>query len=671
MRRPPVPGTPWRSSRYWMRPASALVRWSLAVAAAVLFAVLGTFFLVSHRVASPGALSSAHRDVTEQRDCVQCHQPAHAADDMRCQRCHDPLDANRLAVTAHAAVGAGVDVRSVHTGSMKCAACHTEHAGASSDLKRVDDRRCDGCHQFGSFRHHPAFASERAARDSSSSLEFSHLIHLREVAKTRADRCQSCHQATRDGRGFEPIAFDTHCASCHVVNGSLTSNGTAVLKSGWIPGAALPSAGAPWRAPAQIDADDRGRVMFEGFSHRDPWVTAVASQLTRRIAGSSLALERASQERRRDNVSALLSTVPLASMMGEDLAAWQTILDGEISALERAGDGQPNGQRINGRQAADPQLVAQERANLDQLLTAIAGRAAGPAAERVAALKDRLARSAPGGASAAPPDAGAVRERLDAIDMAVSRAQPAIRGAAAEDIRSLTAEIRRLTRGDTVDQPSHDQQRMQTLALLNAVEPKATPLLRARLGELRSLFMLTAREGATVRDAKVSLRGRIALERSLRQDGGPVPVDAIVNAERGEATRALGSLPVLDPPATNDAFPSMSTLDPARARTALGGALGGCVWCHRLDADKAALRPVVAARPGLSSAVFTHKPHLLREQCESCHRTIGTSNTGEDINLPGVAKCQECHQSARPRADCVSCHRYHPRSAAELAMAQR
>jgi hypothetical protein len=41
------------------------------------------------------------------------------------------------------------------------------------------------------------------------------------------------------------------------------------------------------------------------------------------------------------------------------------------------------------------------------------------------------------------------------------------------------------------------------------------------------------------------------------------------------------------------------------------------------------------------------------------------------VNLPTVASCRTCHDGGRARADCASCHNYHPRSAAELVVASR
>jgi hypothetical protein len=111
-------------------------------------------------------------------------------------------------------------------------------------------------------------------------------------------------------------------------------------------------------------------------------------------------------------------------------------------------------------------------------------------------------------------------------------------------------------------------------------------------------------------------------------------------------------------------------IDPSRAKTALKGLLEVCLTCHRLDEDEAAMRPVVSSRSMLTAAVFSHKPHTNQVACDSCH-TVAKSRAGVDVNLPSIRSCETCHDAARARADCVSCHTYHPQSAAELVRASR
>jgi len=64
----------------------------------------------------------------------------------------------------------------------------------------------------------------------------------------------------------------------------------------------------------------------------------------------------------------------------------------------------------------------------------------------------------------------------------------------------------------------------------------------------------------------------------------------------------------------------------------------------------------------LARAKFNHLPHVQQLKCEDCHTGIRASHKAEDVNLPGVAICQNCHRPGKSRADCAECHRYHPPS---------
>ena len=64
----------------------------------------------------------------------------------------------------------------------------------------------------------------------------------------------------------------------------------------------------------------------------------------------------------------------------------------------------------------------------------------------------------------------------------------------------------------------------------------------------------------------------------------------------------------------------------------------------------------------LARAKFNHLPHVQQLMCEDCHGRIRTSHKAEDVNLPGIVKCQSCHRTGKSRADCAECHRYHPPS---------
>src|SRR5688572_5040236 len=253
MRRPTPPGTPSRASRYLIPLDSGrLVRKSLGIAAVVLMLGLVLYLAGLHRIASPGTLAAAHGSIDVQ--CTQCHQPAKQVIDLRCARCHDPLDTRRFEEPAHAGRISALAARAADQAAPACATCHADHGGRRRDLTQVADRQCASCHTFTSLSRHPEFALVRAGTDAGSGFDFSHEIHLREIAKVGGDRCLSCHTPTSDQRAFEPIAFDTHCAKCHVVNDALTLNGTDLLKSGWTPETVLPPA-ASSSSPTRGTAD--------------------------------------------------------------------------------------------------------------------------------------------------------------------------------------------------------------------------------------------------------------------------------------------------------------------------------------------------------------------------------------------------------------------------------
>ena len=82
------------------------------------------------------------------------------------------------------------------------------------------------------------------------------------------------------------------------------------------------------------------------------------------------------------------------------------------------------------------------------------------------------------------------------------------------------------------------------------------------------------------------------------------------------------------------------------------------------------MRPVPPTRSILTGAFFSHRPHTNQESCDTCH-AVAKSREGIDVNLPPVQSCRICHDGSRARADCVSCHTYHPASAADMMRAAR
>ena len=106
----------------------------------------------------------------------------------------------------------------------------------------------------------------------------------------------------------------------------------------------------------------------------------------------------------------------------------------------------------------------------------------------------------------------------------------------------------------------------------------------------------------------------------------------------------------------------------ARAEAALSGPAvkGQCQTCHVLDEGTNAAEwdivPVDAIHDWLSSARFDHGDHEGEASCSSCH-AVATSQSVEDVAMPSIGTCLECHGSASDFPDvdstCASCHEFH------------
>ena len=123
-------------------------------------------------LASPGALSRAHRALETAGRCEACHEVGHKVTAAKCLSCHEPI-ARRLAAK-----------RGVHRRvERECATCHVEHAGVEADIRPIERGRFDH------------------AAETGYALEGRHAL--------LATRCEACHA----GRSF--LAAKTSCASCH------------------------------------------------------------------------------------------------------------------------------------------------------------------------------------------------------------------------------------------------------------------------------------------------------------------------------------------------------------------------------------------------------------------------------------------------------------------------
>ena len=133
------------------------------------------------RVSSPGPVSSSHSPIESR--CEQCHTVGRGVADVRCERCHDPGGADRFTQQGHVLLGSGNPHKAAMAPAVACAACHTDHRGRATQVKRTDDRNCAECHDFSSLKSHPEFAAVRAQISTGAGLSFGHQRHIAEAAK--------------------------------------------------------------------------------------------------------------------------------------------------------------------------------------------------------------------------------------------------------------------------------------------------------------------------------------------------------------------------------------------------------------------------------------------------------------------------------------------------------
>ena len=105
----------------------------------------------------------------------------------------------------------------------------------------------------------------------------------------------------------------------------------------------------------------------------------------------------------------------------------------------------------------------------------------------------------------------------------------------------------------------------------------------------------------------------------------------------------------------------------------------GCKYCHTVEGSQKAwqIAPTNIAERWFGHSQFNHFSHRHRpkhragqeplvsdENCTACHQYTKRSTRTEDVLMPSIRKCRECHDATvdlkeQARTDCVSCHRYH------------
>ncbi len=93
---------------------------------------------------------------------------------------------------------------------------------------------------------------------------------------------------------------------------------------------------------------------------------------------------------------------------------------------------------------------------------------------------------------------------------------------------------------------------------------------------------------------------------------------------------------------------------------------GVCGECHYpvVANGRADVMPVHLRSQYLLNGWFDHKAHD-QEDCTTCH-AADTSDTAQDLLLPGIAVCRDCHLGENARraevpSSCAMCHSYHPK----------
>jgi hypothetical protein len=259
--------TPIRSLRSWRGITVMLL---VAATLAMLLLTFGSTH--GNRVLSPGDLSFSHSSV--RNDCAQCHGPlegrpagwlavsvgslsAHDNSQL-CLNCHrvgeEPLQPHSLAPArlqpltqavlkkngpGHPPAGlalASFIASPIRSGEheLACATCHKEHRGNESNLKKLTNQQCQGCHatQFASFADgHPKFTDYPFSRRTR--IIFDHQAHFPRLKDTASPAsaphsCLDCHQTDLRGGTMTVKSFEVVCASCH----DAQIKGKAAVKTG-------------------------------------------------------------------------------------------------------------------------------------------------------------------------------------------------------------------------------------------------------------------------------------------------------------------------------------------------------------------------------------------------------------------------------------------------------
>ena len=638
-------GAPDRKNRYLVpgSPGRGVLLGSLAAGGAIAAGVLLLNFAGAKRMASPGPLASPHAPLDSR--CEHCHSQRTTLD-LRCERCHDPAGSEAWRLSAHARFAGDVSSLPLASQTAKkqlgqnplaCAECHIDHRGRRFVLHRVSDLMCARCHgaDTPSLKRHVEFAVVRGKATPSRGLKISHDRHVLEalarlVGKTKADdltpeekkkgtegaalqrTCETCHVSTSDQTTFEPIDFDRHCSACHLKDGSVGATdpiaATDVVAAEKVP--------ASWAASASGQFSvQRNKLAKSVLLHRDPWVLFNLAKLRRELDPAGYLAERNALLLAVDEGSRSGQSFPLSRASGADVDTARQALSTEVAALAR-------------RIASAP-----EKADAAAL-------AAGLAPFTAAAAK-----AAPADASALKDAAAGVTGKLTGGLAPLSAAEAAARRA--ELLSALDGlRYRAVTSGDVL--------------LGRRVEEIARRVAAWRPGATGSADLKQLLEERRTESQR--LDDEVAYRREARDQWVP-PVSRVKNRRALEA-RARDARQRLEALAAVDALPAAALDDASRASrvNSADSLTVACQKCH--EVKSAALASLAIDLPVMPQSFFDHRPHVRLRPCGACHAEKGqgvlTSKKATDVLVPGVASCRQCHGPAEARADCVTCHRFHP-----------
>lgn len=191
--------------------------------------VLAAMLLASHRSYQPGALLADHAQLDS--DCGSCHEPWHGPTNRGCIACHgklrstnkhtriDPTDKATGLIPGHRL--------KLFDSQLSCRSCHSEHQGATVDVKTTAAAACTFCHQHYDIqavdKHRAATLTRPVSFDHMFANPFSHIEHRVLLASSQPARpfsCTSCHlvEPVQPGAAERMSLRWSGCAGtqCHV-----------------------------------------------------------------------------------------------------------------------------------------------------------------------------------------------------------------------------------------------------------------------------------------------------------------------------------------------------------------------------------------------------------------------------------------------------------------------